>query len=211
MADILQKIATKLYEGEDGEVAELVQQALDQGKPPHEVLSGGLIAGMDQVGKDFKAGDLFVPEVLIAARAMHAGMNVLRPLLAEGDAPNAGKCIIGTIKGDLHDIGKNLVKMMMEGAGFQMIDLGTDVTPDKFVAAVREHQPKLLGMSALLTTTMVNMKAVIAALEEAGLRSSVKIMIGGAPVTANFAQEIGADAYAPDAASAVDLARSLAG
>ncbi len=210
MVDILQKIATKLYEGEDRDVAELVQQALDQGKSPQEVLAGGLIAGMDHVGKDFKAGDLFVPEVLIAARAMHAGMNVLRPLLAEGDAPNAGKYIIGTIKGDLHDIGKNLVKMMMEGAGFQMIDLGTDVTPEAFVAAVREHQPKLLGMSALLTTTMVNMKAVIAALDEAGLRGSVKIMIGGAPVTANFAKEIGADAYAPDAASAVDIARSLA-
>jgi 5-methyltetrahydrofolate--homocysteine methyltransferase len=211
MADLLLKIATKLYEGEDGQVAELVQQALDQGKPPHEILAGGLIAGMDQVGKDFKAGDLYVPEVLIAARAMHAGMNVLRPLLAEGDAPSAGKYIIGTVKGDLHDIGKNLVKMMMEGAGFQMIDLGTDVSPEQFVAAVREHRPQLVGMSALLTTTMVTMKSVIGALEEAGLRSSVKIMIGGAPVTEAFAKQIGADAYAPDAASAVDMARSLVG
>jgi 5-methyltetrahydrofolate--homocysteine methyltransferase len=209
MADVLNKIATQLYAGEADQVAELVQSALDKGLSPSEVLSGGLIAGMDQVGKDFKAGELFVPEVLIAARAMHAGMGVLRPLLAASGAPSAGKYIIGTVKGDLHDIGKNLVKMMVEGAGFEVVDLGTDVTPDKFVAAVREHQPRLVGMSALLTTTMTNMKAVIEALQEAGLRGSVKIMIGGAPVTEAFAQQIGADAYAPDAATAVDVARSL--
>jgi len=211
MADILQKIASNLYEGENKEVAALVQQALDQGLTPGEILEGGLIAGMDQVGKDFKAGELFVPEVLIAARAMHAGMDLLRPLLAEGEAISAGKYVIGTVKGDLHDIGKNLVKMMLEGAGFEMIDLGTDVKPTSFVAAVREHQPQLMGMSALLTTTMVQMKATVEALEEAGLRDSVKIMVGGAPVTAAFADEIGADAYAPDAATAVDVARSLTG
>ena len=210
MADVLQKMAKKLYEGEEEEVAELVQAALDQGIKPEEVLSGGLIAGMDEVGKDFKAGDLFVPEVLIAARAMSAGMAVLRPLLAEGDAPSAGKYVVGTVKGDLHDIGKNLVKMMLEGAGFETIDLGTDVEPAAFVAAVQEHRPSLVGMSALLTTTMVNMKATIEALAEAGVRDTVKIMVGGAPVTAAFAEEIGADAYAPDAASAVDLARELA-
>jgi 5-methyltetrahydrofolate--homocysteine methyltransferase len=164
---------------------------------------------MDQVGKDFKAGDLFVPEVLIAARAMHAGMDVLRPLLAETDSISAGKYLIGTVKGDLHDIGKNLVKMMLEGAGFETIDLGTDVEPQAFVDAVREHQPVLVGMSALLTTTMVQMKATVEALEEAGLRDSVKIMVGGAPVTDAFAEQIGADAYAPDAASAVDRAREL--
>jgi 5-methyltetrahydrofolate--homocysteine methyltransferase len=209
MADILEKIAADLYEGEDKSVAELVQQALDQGLAPNEVLQGGLIAGMDQVGKDFKAGDLFVPEVLIAARAMHAGMNVLRPLLAETDSISAGKYLIGTVRGDLHDIGKNLVKMMLEGAGFETIDLGTDVDPQAFVDAVREHQPLLVGMSALLTTTMVQMKATIEALEEAGLRDSVKIMVGGAPVTDAFAGQIGADAYAPDAASAVDRAREL--
>ena len=209
MADILEKIAADLYEGEDESVAELVQQALDQGLAPNEVLQGGLIAGMDQVGKDFKAGDLFVPEVLIAARAMHAGMNVLRPLLAETDSISAGKYLIGTVKGDLHDIGKNLVKMMLEGAGFETVDLGTDVDPQAFVDAVREHQPLLVGMSALLTTTMVQMKATIVALEEAGLRDSVKIMVGGAPVTDAFAGQIGADAYAPDAASAVDRAREL--
>jgi len=209
MADILQQIASNLYDGEDQEVATLVQQALDQGMEPGEVLQGGLIAGMDEVGRDFKAGDLFVPEVLIAARAMHAGMGVLRPLLAESDAQSAGKYVIGTVKGDLHDIGKNLVRMMLEGAGFDTVDLGTDVEPQGFVDAVREHKPQLVGMSALLTTTMVQMKSTIEALEEAGLRDSVKIMIGGAPVTDAFAQEIGADAYAADAASAVDVARSL--
>jgi 5-methyltetrahydrofolate--homocysteine methyltransferase len=211
MADILQEIASNLYNGEDHEVASLVQQALDQGMPPSTILSGGLIVGMDEVGRDFKAGDLFVPEVLIAARAMHAGMNVLRPLLSQAEAAGAGKVVIGTVKGDLHDIGKNLVKMMLEGAGFEMIDLGTDVAPDTFVAAVRDHRPDLVGMSALLTTTMTQMKTTVEALEEAGLRGSVKIMVGGAPVTAGFANQIGADAYAPDAASAVDVARTLAG
>jgi 5-methyltetrahydrofolate--homocysteine methyltransferase len=166
---------------------------------------------MDEVGRDFKAGDLFVPEVLIAARAMHAGMAILRPLLTEADAPSVGRFVIGTVKGDLHDIGKNLVKMMLEGAGFETIDLGTDVEPQAFVKAVREHKPRLVGMSALLTTTMVQMKTTVDALEEAGLRGSVKIMIGGAPVTDAFAKQIGADAYAADAASAVDVARGLAG
>jgi len=210
MADIVQKIASNLYDGEDQEVAQLVQKALDQGMAAEEILQDGLIAGMDEVGKDFKAGELFVPEVLIAARAMHAGMAILRPLLADSDAISAGKYVIGTVKGDLHDIGKNLVKMMLEGAGFETIDLGTDVSSEDFVTAVREHQPKLLGMSALLTTTMVQMKATVEALQEAGLRDAVKVMIGGAPVTAAFAQEIGADAYAPDAATAVDVARDLA-
>jgi 5-methyltetrahydrofolate--homocysteine methyltransferase len=193
MADILAKIASELYEGEDQSVAELVQKALDQGMEPKEVLQGGLIAGMDEVGRDFKAGELFVPEVLIAARAMHAGMNVLRPLLSETDSVSAGKYLIGTVKGD----------------GFETIDLGTDVEPQAFVDAVREHKPQMIGMSALLTTTMVQMRATVEALEEAGLRGSVKIMIGGAPVTEAFATQIGADAYAPDAASAVDKAREL--
>jgi 5-methyltetrahydrofolate--homocysteine methyltransferase len=209
MTDILEKIASNLYSGEDEQVTELVQSALDQGLEPGEILSGGLIAGMDEVGRDFRAGDLFVPEVLIAARAMQAGMEVLRPLLVEGDVPSAGKCLIATVEGDLHDIGKNLVRMMLEGAGFETVDLGTDVKPDVFVERVREHRPTIVGMSALLTTTMVNMKSTIEALTEAGLRDSVKIMIGGAPVTAAFAEEIGADAYAPDAATAVDVARGL--
>jgi 5-methyltetrahydrofolate--homocysteine methyltransferase len=208
-SSILEQIASNLYNGEDKVVADLVQQGLDQEMSPAELLNGGLIAGMDEVGKDFKAGDLFVPEVLIAARAMHAGMSILRPLLADSDVPSAGKYIIGTVQGDLHDIGKNLVRMMVEGAGFETVDLGTDVKPDEFVAAVQEHQPQLLGMSALLTTTMPGMKATIEALQEAGLRDTVKIMIGGAPVTTAFAEQIGADAYAPDAATAVDVARNL--
>jgi len=164
---------------------------------------------MDAVGRDFKAGELFVPEVLIAARAMRAGMDILKPLLAEADVPSAGKYAVGTVKGDLHDIGKNLVRMMIEGGGFEVLDLGVDVSPEGFVEAVRENQPDIIGLSALLTTTMTNMKAVIEALEEAGLRDSVKIMIGGAPVTDAYAQEIGADGYAADAATAVDIAREL--
>jgi 5-methyltetrahydrofolate--homocysteine methyltransferase len=211
MADTLQQIASNLYSGNQDQVAALVQQALGGGMDAREVLAGGLIAGMDEVGKDFKSGELFVPEVLIAARAMKAGMNILRPLLAESGAPSAGKYLIGTVQGDLHDIGKNLVRMMLEGAGFEAIDLGVDIKPAAFVEAVREHQPHVVGLSALLTTTMGRMKTIIEALEEAGLRSSVKIMIGGAPVTAAFAEEIGADGYAPDAATAVDVARSLVG
>jgi 5-methyltetrahydrofolate--homocysteine methyltransferase len=211
MAGILEEIASNLYNGEAEEVAQLVEQALSQGLKPNDILQGGLIAGMDDVGRDFKAGDLYVPEVLIAARAMHAGMGILRPLLAESEVPSAGKFLIGTVKGDLHDIGKNLVKMMLEGAGFETVDLGTDVDPKAFVEAVREHKPTLLGMSALLTTTMVQMRTTIEALEEAGVRQSVKIMVGGAPVTDAYAKQIGADAFAPDAASAVDVARSLAG
>jgi len=209
MADIVQRIAKKLYHGDIEAVAELVQDALDAGMAPSEVLSDALLAGMDEVGRDFKAGVLFVPEVMFSARAMKAGMAVLRPLLAESDMASSGKCVIGTVKGDLHDIGKNLVTMMLDGGGFEAIDLGIDLEPSTFVDAVHEHKPDLVGMSALLTTTMVQMKATIEALEEAGLRDSVKIMIGGAPVTAAFAEQIGADAYAPDAATAVDLAREL--
>jgi 5-methyltetrahydrofolate--homocysteine methyltransferase len=210
--DVFQKIALSLYEGDNKEVAGLVQQALDKGIPPQEILSSGLIAGMDRVGKDFKTGVLFVPEVLLTARAMNAGMEILRPLLVKsGSGFTSDKCLIGTVKGDLHDIGKNLVKMLLEGAGFEMVDLGTDVSPEAFVAAMRQHQPKLLALSAMLTTTMVFMKAIIEALTAAGLRDSVKVMIGGAPVTADFAAQIGADAYAPDAASAVDVARTLVG
>jgi 5-methyltetrahydrofolate--homocysteine methyltransferase len=149
--------------------------------------------------------------VLIAARAMHAGMDLLKPLLADSEVPSAGKFIVGTVKGDLHDIGKNLVKMMVEGGGFDVVDLGVDVSPDAFVKAVREHKPDVIGMSALLTTTMTSMKDVIEALQEAGLRKSVKVMIGGAPVTDAYAKEIGADGYAPDAATAVDVARALVG
>ena len=211
MVDNLQTIATSLYEGDYAAVTDQVRKSVDQGLSPERILQEGLIAGMDRVGRDFKEGILFVPEVLIAARAMHAGMDILRPLLAKSGVKSAGKCVIGSVQGDLHDIGKNLVKMMLEGAGYELIDLGTDVKPDAFVAAVREHQPKLVGMSALLTTTMVNMKTIIDALQAAGLRSSVKILIGGAPVTESFARDCGADGYASNAASAVDVARALTG
>jgi len=189
--------------------AQLVRAHLDQGENALNILDQALIAAMDEVGRKFSAGVFFVPEMLMAAEAMRAGLEVLRPHLARSDIKAKGTIIIGTVKGDVHDIGKNLVKMMLEGAGFETIDLGTDVKPDGFVTAVREHQPQLLGMSALLTTTMPGMKATIEALQEAGLRDTVKIMIGGAPVTAAFAEQIGADAYAPDAATAVDVARGL--
>jgi len=211
MENILQKMASRLYDGDKEQVIDLVQQALDQGIAPAEILDEGLIASMDKVGQGFKDGNLFVPEVLIAARAMQAGMDILRPLLVKSNVSSAGRCVIGVMKGDLHDIGKNLVKMMLEGAGFETIDLGTDVHPETFVDAVRNHQPKIVGMSALLTTTMPQMKTTIEALEEAGLRGSVRIMVGGAPLTDAFAKQIGADAYAPDAATAVDAARSLMG
>jgi 5-methyltetrahydrofolate--homocysteine methyltransferase len=209
MSDVLKQIMERLYNGEDEAVAELTQRALDEGLTPAEVLKGGLLAGMDRVGVDFRDGELFVPEVLIAARAMHAGMGILRPLLTDSDVPSSGKIIMGTVEGDLHDIGKNLVAMMLEGGGFEIADVGTDIPPDKFVDAVRKEQPDVVGMSALLTTTMPAMKRTIDALSEAGLRDKIKIMVGGAPVTQAWAEEIGADGYAPDAASAVDLARSL--
>jgi len=209
MADKVQRIAESIYSGDVEAVGELVQDLLDGGMAPGEVLSDALLVGMDKVGVDFKAGNLFVPEVLFAARAMQAGMDVLRPLLADSEIASSGKYVVGTVQGDLHDIGKNLVRMMLEGGGFEAIDLGVDVSPSAFVDAVREHEPDLVGISALLTTTMAQMKVTIEALEEAGLRDSVKIMVGGAPVTADFAAQIGADAYAPDAASAVDVAREL--
>lgn len=210
MADTLRAIAQSLYEGEYEVVPRQVQEALEQGLSPAAILDDGLIEGMDRVGQDFKAGNLFVPEVLVAARAMNAGMNILRPLLVKSGVPSVGKCVLGTVQGDLHDIGKNLVRMMLEGAGFEIIDLGINVPPEAFVKAVREHKPKLVGMSALLTTTMVNMKVTIDALIEAGLRSSVKVMVGGAPVTDAYARQSGADGYASNSGAAVDVARELA-
>jgi 5-methyltetrahydrofolate--homocysteine methyltransferase len=207
----LKEIYEGVINGKQDVVGEGVQAALDAGVKPSELLFDYLIPAMSEVGERFERNEFFVPEMLIAARAMKAGMVLIKPLLAESGVEPVGRIAIGTVKGDLHDIGKNLVKMMVEGAGFQTVDLGTDIDPADFVAAVKEHEPDLLGMSALLTTTMVNMKATIEALEEAGLRDSVKIMIGGAPVTKKFAEQIGADAYAPDAASAVDKARELVG
>ena len=209
MSQTLDQLRDKLYQGDADAVAKLTQQALDEDLTPGEILNNGLVAGMSRVGKDFREGELFVPEVLIAARAMHAGMDILRPLLVESEVPSAGRVVIGTVTGDLHDIGKNLVGMMLEGGGFEVIDLGTDTTPEAFVETIKAESADLIGMSALLTTTMPAMKQTIDALTEAGVRDRVKVMIGGAPVTQAFADEIGADGYAPDAASAVDLARSL--
>ena len=211
MAEILDQIAKELFAGNAKAVAELTQEALSKGFSPQEVLNEGLIKGMNEVGVKFKANEIYVPEVLIAARAMKAGMEILKPKLAETGVEPVGKMVIGTVKGDLHDIGKNLVAMMMEGAGFEVIDLGIDVPAEKFIQAVKEYQPQLAGMSALLTTTMIQIRENIKAFQEAGIRDKVKIMIGGAPVTQKFADEVGADGYAPDAASAVDKAKELLG
>jgi len=205
----LNNISEALQRGDAEEVRELVKEALEENLTPKEILVNGLVKGMDIIGAKFKKNEVYVPEVLIAARAMHAGMEVLRPKLIETGVKNLGKIVIGTVKGDLHDIGKNLVKMMLEGAGFEVVDLGVDVSAEKFVEAVKEHQPNIIGMSALLTTTMVNMPEVIKALEVAGLKDKVKIMIGGAPITQNYANQIRADGYSPDAASAVDKAKTF--
>lgn len=198
-----------VMEGNAQDAATHVQAALDADVAPGEILNHGCIAAMGEVGRLFEEGEMFVPEMLIAARAMQAGMNILKPHLAEGEITSAGKVVIGTVAGDLHDIGKNLVGMMMEGAGFEIVDLGTDVSADAFVGAVKEHNPDMIGMSALLTTTMPSMTATVEALTEAGLRDQVKVLIGGAPVTQTFADEIGADGFAPDASSATRKAKEL--
>jgi 5-methyltetrahydrofolate--homocysteine methyltransferase len=209
--DTYKEMAEALYNGQAKQVGTLVQQAIDGGAKPGDVLTNGLIEGMNAVGKDFRDGVLFVPEVLIAARAMQAGMNILKPLLAAADIQPVGTMAIGTVKGDLHDIGKNLVSMMMEGAGFEVVNLGTDVPAAKFVEAVRDKKVNVIGMSALLTTTMVEMKGVIEGLVEAGVRDKVKVVIGGAPVTQKFSDEIGADGYAPNASAAVEVSKKLLG
>jgi corrinoid protein of di/trimethylamine methyltransferase len=209
MDALLEKIAERLIVGKIDEVKELSQQALDQGTSPRDIIDKGLLAGMDVVGKRFKAGDMFIPEVLLCARCMHGAMDILKPLLSEADAAGVGIYVIGTVEGDLHDIGKNLVSMMLQGAGFEVIDLGTNIKPQQFVDAVREHKPTILGLSALLTTTMPKMEETINALKEAGIRDQVKIMAGGAPVTQAFVDEIGADAYGANAASATEKAKEL--
>jgi len=207
MADF-QAIADNLIKGQAQQVKELVKAAIEEGTAPEDILSKGLIAGMSVVGERFKKNEVYVPEVLIAARAMHAGMDELKPVLTESGVEPKGVFAIGTVKGDLHDIGKNLVMMMMEGAGYKVIDLGVDVTPERFVDAAKEGA-QIIGMSALLTTTMPSMKSAIDAMEAAGVRNQVKIVVGGAPLTQEYADEIGADGYAPDAASAVDTAGEL--
>jgi 5-methyltetrahydrofolate--homocysteine methyltransferase len=208
MVDI-KKFHTALSQGKMDEVKKLTQEALNDGESAETILKDGLIQAMDRVGVRFKNGEIFIPEVLIAARAMHAGMAILKPILSKSTGTMAGKVVIGTVKGDLHDIGKNLVVMMLEGGGFEVVDLGIDVSSDKFLEAVREHQPQVVGMSALLTTTMRKMKNTIQAIEAAGFQKQVKMIVGGAPVTEKFAKEIGADGYAPDAVSAVDVVKSL--
>jgi 5-methyltetrahydrofolate--homocysteine methyltransferase len=201
-----------LFEGKHQDVKRLTEEALAAGRPAMEVLEDGLIAGLRVVGEDFRHNRIFVPEVLLAARAMKAGMAVLRPLLTERNEGSSKSAVIvmGTVKGDLHDIGKNLVGMMAEGAGFTIVDLGTDTSAEKFIDAVRTHDAPLIGMSALLTTTMVYMRTVVQKMKEAGL-GHVKICVGGAPVSADYAREIGADGYAADAASAVELFKRLLG
>jgi 5-methyltetrahydrofolate--homocysteine methyltransferase len=211
MSEILSQISTVVIEGNLDDIVDLTEDALDEGLDAQEILNKGLMPGMDYVGAEFRAGNMFVPEVLRSARAMQSSMDILKPLLAESGAKMVGKVLLGTVKGDLHDIGKNLVGMMCEGAGFEVKDLGRDVAPETFVQAIKEFEPDIVGMSALLTTTMRAMEHTIKALEEAGLRDKVKVMIGGAPVTQSFADQIGADGYASNAASAAEMARKFAG
>lgn len=209
LEELYEQMWDDLYDGYQEEVVEEVEEALGRGITPYNVLTDGLVAGMGIVGIDFRDGILFVPEVLMAANAMKAGMALLRPLLAETGAPTVGKMVIGTVKGDIHDIGKNLVAMMMEGAGFEVINLGINNDADAYIKAIKEHKPELLGMSALLTTTMPYMKVVIDRLKEEGLRNDVIVMVGGAPLNEAFAEAIEADAYCRDAAIAVETAKKL--
>jgi 5-methyltetrahydrofolate--homocysteine methyltransferase len=207
--ELIDRMQDDLYDGLAPEVGAGTKELLARGLAPYEVLTQALVAGMDVVGADFRDGILFVPEVLMAAKAMKAGMEILRPLLAETGAPQIGTMVIGTVKGDIHDIGKNLVAMMMEGAGFKVVNLGINVDAEKFLAAIDEHKPDILGMSALLTTTMPYMGVVIKSLKDVGIREKLIVLVGGAPLNAAFAEEIEADAYCRDAAVAVETAKKL--
>ena len=211
MSAIFERLSTAILEGNEERIPKLVQKGLDEGLAPKDILDNGLIVGMNEVGARFKRGDMFVPEVLMSAKAMQAGLELLRPHLIASGAKLMGTIVIGTVKGDLHDIGKNLVGMMCEGAGFEVIDLGFNVAPEKFVEAVKKYQPDIVGMSALLTTTMRAMGYTIKAIEEAGLRNEVKIMVGGAPVDAEFAERIGADGYGSNAPGGSELAKKFVG
>lgn len=206
---IINEISEMLQKGRMKNVKELVNQALQEGNSAKNILNDGLIAGMMVIGEKFKNNQVYVPEVLIAARAMNAGVEILKPVLTSEGVEPVGKCVICTVKGDLHDIGKNLVKMMLEGVGIECVDLGVDIGGDQIVAAVKESGAKVVCLSALLTTTMTAQKDIIVALDEAGLREQVKVMVGGAPVTQEYAEEIGADAYTQDAASAAEVALSF--
>jgi 5-methyltetrahydrofolate--homocysteine methyltransferase len=200
-----------LSHGNIDETKRLTQESLDRGESAEVILKEGFLPAMDRIGVKFKNGEVFIPEVLIAARAMHAGMDVLKPILSKSNTPMMGKVVIGTVKGDLHDIGKNLVIMMFEGGGFEVVDLGIDVSSEKFVEAIQKHKPQVVAISALLTTTMREMKTTLDVIAKAGLKNHVKTIVGGAPLTEKFAKEIGADGYAPDAATAVDVGKSLLG
>ena len=207
--ELAQQMHDDLYDGLKEEIEEGVHILLERGWTPYKVLTEALVEGMRIVGIDFRDGILFVPEVLLAANAMKAGMTILRPLLAETGAPTIGKMVIGTVKGDIHDIGKNLVSMMMEGAGFEVIDIGINNPVENYLAALEEHKPDILGMSALLTTTMPYMKVVIDTLKEQGIRDDYIVLVGGAPLNEEFGREVGADGYCRDAAVAVDMAKEL--
>jgi 5-methyltetrahydrofolate--homocysteine methyltransferase len=209
MEEVLQNIYNGILDGNRDMVRTNVQKAIDAKMSPAVILNDAMVASMAEVGKRFEEGEYYVPEMLIAARAMKEGLALLKPHLKEAKVASAGKVAAGTVRGDLHDIGKNLVCMMLEGAGYEILDLGTDVTPEKFVEAVRDSHVDFIAMSALLTTTMPNMQQTVDALKAAGVREKVKVMIGGAPVTESYARQIGADGYAPDASRAVALAKSL--
>jgi 5-methyltetrahydrofolate--homocysteine methyltransferase len=211
MSRIYERLATAVLEGDAEKAEKLTKRGIEQGLGPKDVLDNGLVVGMDEVGARFKRGDMFVPEVLMSADAMTAGLEVIKPLLAASGAKLAGKILMGTVKADLHDIGKNLVSMMCEGAGFEIINLGFNVPPEKFVEAIKEHKPDIVGMSAMLTTTMRAMGYTIKAIEEAGLRDQVKIFVGGAPVDAEFADRIGADGYGSNAPTGVEVAKRFVG
>ena len=209
--EVLNEIFESLQQGDHENAAALTRQAVEKGIPAKAILDGGLIAAMDAVGERFREHEIFLPDVLLAAKAMYAGLDVLQPLLLEEEVPTLGKVVIGSVRGDLHDIGKNLVGIMLRGAGFEVIDLGNDVAPERFVDAAAEDGARVIGMSALLTTTMPAMKAVVELVEERGLSDDVKTIVGGAPVSADFAREIGADAYGFDAANAVVRVKELVG
>ena len=209
MSEVLVQISNTVIEGRLKDIAALTNSALASGLTAKDVLDKGLMPGMDVIGAEFKKGKKFVPEVLLSARTMQTSLDILKPILAEAGDKMTGKAIIGTVKGDLHDIGKNLVGMMLEGSGFEVVDLGKDVSPEKFVEAVKKEKPDIVAMSALLTTTMRSMGHTVTALKEAGLRDGVKIMIGGAPVTSDFARQIGADAYASNAPAAAEIAKKF--
>jgi 5-methyltetrahydrofolate--homocysteine methyltransferase len=209
MTEAYARLATAVVDGDVAEALRLIHGWLDDGTDPRLIVDEGLMAGMDDVGSRMRSGECFIPEVLLSARTTQACLDVLQPLLVDGHGHGRGKMVIGTVEGDMHDIGKNLVAMLMSGAGFEVVNLGTGVTAGLFVTAVREHEPQIVGMSAMLTTTMPSMERTIVKLEEAGLRDSVKVMVGGAPVTQAWADRVGADAYGENAAAAVEKARAL--